>query len=251
MIEDKVFSIEYELEVLSEIVSNGHVERWVKGFIDKKIEEEHLARYQYALNFVPNKTVLDVAGGSGYGSYILSKEGNASKVISIEIDMEAVKYAEIKYPLKNIERLCKDALKIDFQEEFDVIVSFETIEHLDDYEIFIDKIYNSLKSGGDLFISTPITETTTTNCINKYHKIEWSFYDFQKLMSDRFEIIDTFFQSVYLKEDLKVSKIKRIIRFLFNKPYIPREKSTFEKYINQYNIDSIVSGYQMIHCRKK
>src|SRR6478672_2968532 len=52
---------------------------------------EHAARYFYALPFIENKVVLDIACGTGYGVGLL--RSNASFVVGVDIDIEAANEA--------------------------------------------------------------------------------------------------------------------------------------------------------------
>lgn len=46
---------------------------------------EHLHRYALAKEIVKGQSVLDIASGEGYGSFLLSKK--AKNVIGVEIDL--------------------------------------------------------------------------------------------------------------------------------------------------------------------
>lgn len=250
-IEEQIYCLQYEFDVLAEFITKGHVERWVHNCISAKIEAEHLERYQYAMQYAKNKKVLDIAGGSGYGTYLLATEGEANEVHSVDLDEAAVKYADIKYKHSSIQRKVGNAVTYVQESYYDLIVSFETIEHVDDYHTFLDNLYKSLVKNGSLIISSPVVQHTTHHNLNKYHNIEWSFNDFQKLLQDKFDIQDVYVQSIILTDDLKDSLFSRIKRKLLNESYVEREKSVFEKYNRQYNPNDIVAGYQMIHCVKK
>jgi 2-polyprenyl-3-methyl-5-hydroxy-6-metoxy-1,4-benzoquinol methylase len=70
------------------------------SFVDPRISRaeihyEHLYRYYFALHFVKDKKVLDLACGEGYGSYILSK--SAEYVTGLDIDEKTIKHASCKY----------------------------------------------------------------------------------------------------------------------------------------------------------
>lgn len=132
-------------------------ERQIGSTLDD-IEEKHLERYYYAEKFSDNKTILDAACGCGYGSYILAKK--AKKVLRVDNSNEALKYADDHYKSQNIH-----SLKVDLEKEipdiglFDLIISFETIEHLSSpLHVTIKKFYNLLNSGGILIISHPEME---------------------------------------------------------------------------------------------
>ena len=105
---------------------------------------EHISRYLSVEELVKDKVVLDVASGSGYGSYLLAK--TAKKVIGADRSLEAVKYSEKKYARKNIEFIQSDAENIEKIENdsVDVVVSFETLEHLQNPHKFIEEVKREL-----------------------------------------------------------------------------------------------------------
>ncbi|NRT15130.1 ubiquinone/menaquinone biosynthesis C-methylase UbiE [Flavobacterium sp. 28A] len=159
---------------------------------------EHLHRYAIANDFIKNKVVLDIASGEGYGSYILSK--NASKVIGVDIDAEAVFDAQNKYNNANLSFTVGSADKIPVDSNtIDVVVSFETIEHHDKHEEMILEIKRVLKSDGILIMSSPDKEfyTDKTGQNNIFHIKELYFSDFKKLINSHFQQTSYYFQKSY------------------------------------------------------
>ena len=69
-----------------------------------------------------------------------------------------------------------EAAKLPFEDDFfDVVVSFETIEHIIDYDKFVLEIKRVLKPGGQLILSTPNRLATKILAIkNPYHIKEFS-----------------------------------------------------------------------------
>jgi ubiquinone/menaquinone biosynthesis C-methylase UbiE len=91
---------------------------------------EHLHRYKVIQNICKSRIILDVACGEGYGSSILSEV--ASCVYGVDISKEAIKHASNKYSNKKIKFIHANGENLPFDNNFfDIIVSFETIEHLD------------------------------------------------------------------------------------------------------------------------
>ena len=80
-----------------------------------------------------------------------------------------------------------DATKLSFDNElFDVIISFETIEHFDanQRDNYLKELYRILKKDGILIISTPNRKITSPNLkkpLNKFHIIEYSVNEIKKL----------------------------------------------------------------------
>lgn len=136
---------------------------------DARTYQEHLARYVWALPYCVDKSVLDAACGCGYGTDLIS--GVAQKIIGLDNSEEALKYATQKYQyygkLKNF-WLCdfekEHFSKISWKENIDVVVSFETIEHLQNPDFFLQNVKNALVRGGLFVFSIPNTSAV------KYHK---------------------------------------------------------------------------------
>ncbi len=118
------------------------------------IEDEHLHRYFLAREFCRGKEVLDVASGEGYGSAILAQ--TALRVTGVELDAVSVEHASCAYQSANLRFIQGDATKLPLEpQSVDVVVSFETIEHLSEHEIFLAEIRRVLRPDGFLIISTP------------------------------------------------------------------------------------------------
>ena len=135
-------------------------ERFVpeKSLLEDEIGYEHLHRYYSASQLVQNKDVLDLACGEGYGSAILAT--NASSVAGVDIDAETIQWAKEKYTATHskLRFVEGSATAIPFDNNtFDVVVSFETIEHMDAamQELFMHEIKRVLRKDGILVMSTP------------------------------------------------------------------------------------------------
>lgn len=131
---------------------------------------EHMARYNFAKDFVEGLTVLDAACGSGYAKEIL----NAKEYFGVDVSYEAIKYAVEKYGegffVDNLENP-----KIPFP--FDAVVSFETIEHLEDPTNFLTWIKNNSK----MFVfSIPV------NMPSEFHKQVYSIEQIKELINKHF-----------------------------------------------------------------
>jgi SAM-dependent methyltransferase len=115
---------------------------------------EHWHRYLIARNYVGGKRVLDVASGEGYGSHLLSK--SAASVVGADISGNAVSHANKRYAHDGLHYVAADCTQIPEPDaSFDVIVSFETIEHMTEHEAFIREVDRLLAPGGLFIISSP------------------------------------------------------------------------------------------------
>lgn len=263
-LEEEIFCLKYELAALSASVFQNKAERWINGFIGVVTEKEHLDRYLFAKNLVEGKRVLDMACGSGLGSFLLATKGNAKEVIGVDLDADSIRYGKYRYPATNVSRIAADATTFKDDGLFDVIISFETIEHISNFEDFLENVSSNLKKDGTLIISTPTNEKTTDKVPNPYHVIEWSFKDFHQLIKKHnFNIQEIYVQNLILKNDIEKKNVGLLDKIKFKlRPDLERqfykkiEKQSisygkdFEKFENQYNIDTIINGYQILIAKK-
>jgi SAM-dependent methyltransferase len=112
---------------------------------DDTVRRYHEARYEFARPYAPGKDVLDVACGDGYGSAMLAEV--AASITSVD------PRATIGYPLPNVVKAYVEELT--FFEMFDLVVSFETIEHIISPVVFLQKMWNALRPNGMLILSFP------------------------------------------------------------------------------------------------
>ncbi len=115
------------------------------------IYQEHLNRYLFASRLIREKTVLDVACATGYGSNILKDKANF--VIGVDVQKKVILYAKEHYGQPNVYFLVADATKLPFRNGvFDVIVSFETVEHLRNHFAFSYECARMIKKSGDIHL---------------------------------------------------------------------------------------------------
>lgn len=149
---------------------------------------EHEARYNFATQFVNNAVVLDVACGTGIGTYHLLTAG-ASKCIGLDLDKSAVEHARMDY--KSCVFATCDAQALCLADEVaDVVVSFETIEHVPDPIEFVKQCQRALKPGGVFICSTPNRSVYRWYGTNPFHRQEFSPAGFLDLVGTFFRIVE-------------------------------------------------------------
>lgn len=161
------------------------------------IEDEHLHRYFLAREFCRDKDVLDVASGEGYGTALLAQ--TAQRVVGVEVDLASVEHASLSYRAANLRFVQGDATKLPLNtQSVDVVVSFETIEHLSEHGAFLAEVRRVLRPEGFLIISTPDINVYSALGMtpNPFHKRELTESEFRVELQACFCNISVFRQRV-------------------------------------------------------
>jgi len=183
----------------------GKLEERIVPHIEERINYLfHLTRYYFSLPYLRNKDVVDIGCGTGYGDFIIS--GEAKRVIGIDNSKEAIDFAKEHYKKENVEFYQMDWKEIkNLKEKFDVVISFEFIEHIKEQKEFLELIKEILKDDSIAIISTPNKSTSSGN--NIYHYKELNPVEFEDLISKYFKNYRIYGQ--FLRDKCK-EEIKRI-----------------------------------------
>ena len=151
-------------------------ERIVPGKTPESLFREHEERYAFAAQYVPGKDVLDVACGTGVGTSFLRQAG-ARRVWGLDIDPDAIAFAKERY--SDCEFAQSDAASMCLaNSSVDVVVSFETLEHLKDQHKFLKECQRTLRPGGLIICSTPNRTIFKWWPPNPYHVHELTAEEF-------------------------------------------------------------------------
>jgi SAM-dependent methyltransferase len=157
------------------------------------VHAEHLARYRFARALARDRRVLDAASGEGYGASLLQRAG-ARSVVGVDIDPEAVDAARAKYGL---DFRVADVAELPFADaSFDLVTSFETIEHLSDAPRAVAELRRVLAEAGVLVISTPNVDEYLVD--NPFHERELTPAEFRDLLTAHFEPVSFLYQQNWL-----------------------------------------------------
>jgi SAM-dependent methyltransferase len=153
---------------------------------------DHIYRYRFAASFVRGLSVVDIACGAGYGTAALAAAG-ASSVVGFDISSEAVEHARGKYGIDARVGRC-EAIPLP-SKSIDVVVSFETIEHVAVPGEFITECARVLKPDGLLIISSPNRAVFPGGYSDDpFHVSEMNMEEFSAVVATRFPALQLFSQ---------------------------------------------------------
>jgi SAM-dependent methyltransferase len=157
------------------------------------VHAQHLARYRFAAQLAPGRRVLDAACGEGYGTAIMAAAG-ARSAVGVDIDEPTVEHARGKYGL-DFERA--DVAELPFEDgSFDLVVSFETLEHVPDAARAIAEFRRVLADDGLLVASTPNSDRYLVD--NEFHTREYTEREFGEMLAPHFSEVVLFYQQDWL-----------------------------------------------------
>lgn len=161
---------------------------------DPRTYREHLIRYAWALPFCAGQAVLDAACGTGYGLEIFS--GVARAVVGFDVSQDALDYAKKQFKFSDRPALLMavDLEKVNFQDFFvqnpvDVVVSFETIEHLENPDFFLENVSKILAPGQQFIFSIPNASPVS------FHKKIYDLSGAKKLITRHFKNVEWYGQN--------------------------------------------------------
>jgi ubiquinone biosynthesis O-methyltransferase len=211
-----------------------------------------LGRYQNMFQLVQkeidikNKKLLDIGCGDGVLSYLFAKEG--AKVTGIDYSDIAIEFGKEKIKSKNLDIDFKQgsAYELPYKDNsFDIIVSSDVIEHLEDVPKYLSEINRVVKNGGIVVISTPIKFTEYP--LDKEHVIEWFPNEFKQVIEKQFNktqysyshplTLEQIYQTTYFGKQL--SKILFNIVSLFKNPFVGFN-SKFQYLMLQYSVSKVL-----------
>lgn len=171
-------------------------ERVIPGEVDIDLLNEHVARYAFAARLARGKRVLDAGCGAGYGAARLT--ACARQVVAIDIAPEAVEGACRQYGFARLQFLRGDCRDLPFQSgSFDLVVAFEVIEHLQEWERLLAEARRVLAPCGEMIISTPnrLYYSESRPGPNPFHVHEFDYEEFCSQLRRYFPHFQVFLQN--------------------------------------------------------
>lgn len=152
-----------------------------------RLRTEHIHRYLFATRFAVGRDVLDIACGEGYGSQTLGQV--ARSVVGVDIAADVVQSANKLYGSQHVSFRHGDAEAIPVDDgSVDLVVSFETIEHIPRPLKMLAEVRRALRHDGVLLVSTPdaTAQDGLAHMDNPFHVKEYTRAEFVGMLQQVF-----------------------------------------------------------------
>lgn len=170
------------------IVERGQ-EEWA-SVIEYLVYLRHLYAYELACEHAARKQVLDVGGGSGYGTSMIGEV--AREATGVEVSPEAVGFCRQKFGTltTHFEVIPSEFARLPFDDtSFDLVTMFQVLEHVGDPRAYLTEIQRLLRPGSTLLLTTPSGDfrlRSEQNPWNPYHIRAFAYEMLQPLLSGIF-----------------------------------------------------------------
>lgn len=172
-----------ELEPSGERVIEDAYRNSLGGYV---IYLMHMASYRFARNYCAGLRVLDLGCGSGYGAATLAD--TAGSMVAVDVSSEAIAFASARYLAPNLsfQQIDVDGPLPFADQEFDVVLSFQVIEHVADEAAYLREARRVLRTGGVMIIATPdrtLRLLPLQKPWNRWHLREYSAAALQRVVA--------------------------------------------------------------------
>ncbi|ACF14472.1 Methyltransferase type 11 [Chloroherpeton thalassium ATCC 35110] len=154
----------------------------------------HTFSYVQAAKLAKGKKVLDVGCNMGYGSKLISE--TAKQVTGVDVSEKAIEAAKSQYGGGNMAFQCIDGKRLPFANNvFDMIVNFQVIEHIVDYDAYLNELKRVLSPDGFVLFTTPNASMRLDPGMkpwNKFHVREFKSDELQTLLERFFPKVQVF-----------------------------------------------------------
>jgi SAM-dependent methyltransferase len=160
-----------------------------QAIADTPVFMRQLFAYELASKEVSGK-ILEIGSGEGYGIKLLAP--HATQYIAIDKykpshneNFNGVEFIQMEVPFLT-------GLQSD---DFDIVICFQLIEHIQDDHSLLKEIRRVLRPGGKLLLTTPNQSMSLTR--NPYHMREYTTAEFRKIITSYFSEDRVYFGGIY------------------------------------------------------
>jgi SAM-dependent methyltransferase len=192
----------------------------------------HLKAYEEATSLAAGKVILDLGCNNGYGSAALREI--CSQVAALDVSPAAIEDAQRRFAGRGIDFRLYDGRNIPFaNRSFDMVVSFQVIEHLEDTAPYLTEIARVLRPSGVVLFTTPNAAIRLDQDMkpwNEFHVREYRAHELADLLKGVFG--DVHVRGLFAVDELYRIEFERCQKALLtarngNPP--PRRRSLTER----------------------
>lgn len=162
----------------------------------------HLKAYEEAMTRAGGMVVLDYGCNIGYGCKVLSSV--TQRTVGVDVSGKAVEIARNRYGSEGVEFKVVDGVSLPFDDAtFDLVVSFQVIEHIGDYEPYLSEIKRVLTRPGCAIFTTPNAVVRLEPGMkpwNQFHVTEFTADELRELLRGYFS--DVTIQGIFGEQDI-------------------------------------------------
>jgi len=113
----------------------------------------------WATSAPKNASILDAGSGFGQYDYYMSQLGKKWNIKGVDVKQEQIDDCNAFFTKAKLNDRVKfefcDLTKLDEQEQYDLVLSVDVMEHIEEDEKVFENFHKAMKPGGMLLISTP------------------------------------------------------------------------------------------------
>jgi 2-polyprenyl-3-methyl-5-hydroxy-6-metoxy-1,4-benzoquinol methylase len=144
----------------------------------------HLRAYDEAVRHAAGRDVLDVGCNTGYGTMRFVPV--ARRVVGVDVSPRAIEAARLRAPAGEAEFVVSSGFGLPFgDDEFDLVTSFQVLEHVPDAAAFLEELARVTRPGGTVILATPNAATRLDPGMtpwNRFHVREYRAHELAALL---------------------------------------------------------------------
>lgn len=182
----------------------------------------HVFAYEYVIGQLEGPCeVLEAGMGDGYGARMLAEAGHT--VTAVDVDHATVAAAAARNSIDGCRFMHYDGKRLPFDDQsFDVVVSMQVIEHVQEDIAFADEMRRVLRAGGTCWLTTPNRSrrvAADSPVWNAFHVREYWPEQLRSVLSPVFDDVEIY--GIAGRDDVQAIEQARVRRGMSLRKLVP------------------------------